>query len=230
MTEIRVQGEGTPLSETHPRENLRPAEPLPPGHALPAEPARPAPVVTDDPEVARAQIEETRSRMSETIDEIEDALTRKKAQLQDRLDVMSRVRENPYTSTGIAFGAGLLLGLLTGGDDEEEEYYRYTAADGDEELWRSRAEEWEGRARRLLRIAREQEEEIHELEERYGGLYAHEIDEHGGEHLEDWEGEEDVRSTLDGLRDTVVSGVTGFVADAVRQWAKGGFSQAQGRT
>lgn len=224
MTEIRVEGEGAPLSETHPRENLRGAEPLPPGHALEGEPP-PAPVVSEDPEVARTAIEQTRARMSETIDEIEDALTQKKAQLQDRLDVMARVKENPFAVTGAVFGVGLFFGLLTGGD-EEEEHDRFEAADGEVELWRDRAQEWEGRARRLLRIAREQEDEIRDLEERYGGLYAHEIDDHGGEHLMEEEGEGAVRSTLDDLRDTVMSGVTGFVADSIRQMAKSGF---QGR-
>lgn len=113
-----------------------------------------------DPSLARAQIEQTRARMSETIDEIEEVLVRKKERFQDRLDVMAPVRERPMVAAGVVFGAGLLLGLVTGGDDEPS---RARAHDRDDAEWEERAEMWERRARRLLRIAQEQEEEIEAL-------------------------------------------------------------------
>jgi ElaB/YqjD/DUF883 family membrane-anchored ribosome-binding protein len=126
-------------------------------------PSQTAPV-PDDPEAARAEIQMTRSRMSETIDEIEDVLLRKKERIQDRLDVFAPVRQRPLPSVGIALGAGVLLGLLTGGDDEDEweshgrDRYRSELRELEE-----RAETWEHRARRLLRIAREQEQEIEHM-------------------------------------------------------------------
>src|SRR5688572_33372429 len=38
----------------------------------------------DDPELARLQIEQTRARMSETIDQIEETLARKKERIEER--------------------------------------------------------------------------------------------------------------------------------------------------
>lgn len=121
---------------------------------------------TDDPEVTRTRIERTRARMSETIDEIEDALLRKKENLQEKLNVFSPVEKNPLPSVGIAFGAGLLLGFLTGGDEDDEH-----AVHGhgprpqtvDDEFWSRRASDWEARARRLLELAQRQEVELSEL-------------------------------------------------------------------
>jgi ElaB/YqjD/DUF883 family membrane-anchored ribosome-binding protein len=114
--------------------------------------ARDFDVGSDDPEIARAEVERTRARMSATLDEIEDVLLRKKAEIQDRLDWRARVREKPLQAAGIALGVGLLLGLLTGGRRPQ-----LPASNG-------RAELWEARARRLLRIAREQEGQIDDLE------------------------------------------------------------------
>lgn len=99
--------------------------------------------IADDPDAARAEIQSTRARMSETINEIEEVLVRRKEQIQDKLDVLSPVKENPLPSAGIAFGAGLLLGLLTGGGDSE---WEGAGRSGRNDRWsRSTAEEW-GRA------------------------------------------------------------------------------------
>lgn len=121
------------------------------------------PTIGDDPEAARAEIEQTRRRMSSTLDELGDALQRKKGQLQERLDLMAPVRENPLRTVGMVFGAGLVLGFLTGGEEEEEEHDHRRMRGGMDSHWRERSEMWEGRARRLLHIAREQDEELEAL-------------------------------------------------------------------
>lgn len=147
---------------------------------------------TDDPNVARREIEETRERMSETIDQIEGALLRKKddvlrmkddvirkkEDIEDRLDVLSpmrrKARENPYPIIGGVFLGGLILGLLTGGDDDDDEEdgpqpaVRKFAADFDAERahgyhWEERANTWERRARRLMDLANRQEAELLEM-------------------------------------------------------------------
>lgn len=238
MAEIRTEREETPMphSDVHPDENLRTAAPLPAGHALPGGTPRPATAananatVSEDPEAVRAEIEQTRERMSGTIDEIEEALIRKKTQIQDRLDVMAPVRERPLPAAGIAFGVGLVVGLLTGGDEYEEDVEsRGRARSLDVELDEGREREerarmWENRARRLLRVAREQEEEIRDLQERYGNLYARDVDLGGWESDEEAVGE--LRSSVGTLRDTVLHGLTGFLTDAFNQMAKGGASRA----
>ncbi len=129
-----------------------------------------ATIAPDHPDAARAEIEATRARMSETIDEIEDVLMAKKERIRDQLDVLAPVRENPVKTLGMIFGGALVLGLLTGGgsngsreedddavrldDDDDEE------ADDEAALAWERAEEWEDRAHRLLRIAQAQEDEL----------------------------------------------------------------------
>lgn len=110
-------------------------------------------------EAARDEIERTRARMSETIDEIEEALLRKKADLRERLDVGARLREKPLAVVGVALGAGLIFGLLTGGGKASRKKSEKERAE--REL---RAARWERRARRLLSIARAQESRIEQLE------------------------------------------------------------------
>lgn len=103
---------------------------VPTDHQLPAHAGDGAgiDIEPENPEAARAQIEETRERMSHTIDEIEGALLAKKARIQDKLDVFSPIRENPLLAVGAVFGAGLLLGFITGGGDDEEPDMRASAA------------------------------------------------------------------------------------------------------
>lgn len=206
----------------------------------------PAPVVPDDPEAARAEIQNTRARMSETINEIEEVLVRRKERIQDRLDVLSPIKENPLPSAGIAFGAGLLLGLLTGGADDREDWEwdrseesahwapsvpwepthagaTYAAADWDaedEEYWRRRAETWESRARRLRDAAREREESLRDVQETWGEQRARSFDSDTGRSAED-DGSGLLASTLDDLRDTITRGITGFLSGAVRDLVGG---------
>lgn len=264
MAEIRTEREGTPTmprSDVHAAENLgdRPADGLPSGHALPGgtptldddatvvRRTDAAGVVSGDPEAVRSEIEQTRERMSSTIDEIESVLARKKEQIQDKLDVLSPVRERPMAATGIAFGVGLALGLITGGgdDSDDEPHYPRTRpmalaamglgtsthglhSDDDEPDVYSpsfdhgaaeRAAMWESRARRLLRVAQEQEDKIRELQERYGTLYTREME------LAGWEDDEaasnEVVSSIASLRDNVLHGITGFLTEAFQQMGKG---------
>jgi|GEM_PF-2231779 len=240
MAEMRTQGEGTPRprSDVHARENLgyRTSDRLPSGHALPGgDPGRmdAAETMTDDPQVVRAEIEHTRERMSETIDEIEGVIARKREQLQDRLDVLAPVRERPLPAAGIAFGAGLVLGLLTGGDEEEHEFHpraRSLRLDGEAHDpyvgdVEERARMWEARARRLLQVARDQEEQIRELQERYGNLYSRDVDLRG---WEDGESRDDgIVSGIDDFRETVMHGLTSFLTDAFRQMGRSGDRDAR---
>lgn len=177
------------------------------------QPDQTAVAVPDDPEAARAEIEVTRARMSETIDEIEDALLRKKERIQDKLDVFAPVRRSPLPSVGIALGAGVLFGLITAGDDDEDDDHRdfSRSAHRDEYLreLEERADSWESRARRLLRIAQEQEEELERFSGRTraaDGESDHRSEEsHGG------------GSTMDRLRDQILAGVSGYISTAVHQ-------------
>ncbi|HEU0298659.1 MAG TPA: hypothetical protein VFR37_04375 [Longimicrobium sp.] len=161
----------------------------------------------DDPELARLQIEQTRARMSETIDQIEETLARKKERIEERMDVMAPVRrharENPLPMIGGVFLAGLVLGFLTGGDDEDDEprpAVRRYAVDFDRERahgshWEERSRTWERRARRLMDLANRQEAELLALR--------------GEGHSRPRR-----RRRLFGLRETVEDGLSRGLADA----------------
>jgi ElaB/YqjD/DUF883 family membrane-anchored ribosome-binding protein len=177
-------------------------------------------VVPENPEAARAEIERTRARMSETLDEIEDALVRKKEEIRERLDVVARIRDQPLKAAGIALGAGLFLGLVSGGrkKDPEAERRRLGAE--------TRAARWEARARRLLAIAREQEAELEHLEDVVGDLLATvsrleaddpeadgwEDEEVDGEYLD----EEDAPSRWSSLRESLEEGGARLASQARR--------------
>ncbi|CAA9302500.1 MAG: hypothetical protein AVDCRST_MAG68-575 [uncultured Gemmatimonadetes bacterium] len=136
-----------------------------------------------DPDATRAEIEQTRARMSETIDEIEEQLLRKKQTLEEKLDVKAQVRERlapvrerlapiqeqvyrrPLAIFGGVFGAGLVLGYLTGDDDDDDGRGRSYDADyggGTDK----RARRWEEQSRRLMKQNSEQEEELRRLRAR----------------------------------------------------------------
>lgn len=93
----------------------------PPGYERPD--ARREPRSTDE---ARRDLEETRSRISHTLDEIEDRVDEKKRTLQENtIGMVHRAKDQivrrPLFTMGVAFGAGLAFGLMTGGGDDEEE-------------------------------------------------------------------------------------------------------------
>lgn len=82
------------------------------------------PIVGPEPqstEEARRAIEQTRGRISSTLDAIEDRIGTTREEIKDRIDVVTpareRIREHRGMSLGIAFGAGLLLALMTGGGE-----------------------------------------------------------------------------------------------------------------
>ena len=178
-----------------------------PEHLLPEHAGAGVPgtvAASDDPDVVRDEIERTRARMSQTIDSIESALLRKKEQIEDRLDVTAPVRERvndqPWLYAGGVFAGGLLLGYLTGGkDDKREARERYeqflssSAAvptmeidmDGGRALGggredRTRARQWESRARELRRTCERQEQEIRSLRAALGRTDREEADEGRG--------------------------------------------------
>ena len=76
-------------------------------------------------EEARRAVEQSRERMSDTLDAIEGRLVAKKQELTDRMDVMrpvkQRVRARPWPAIAIAFGIGVLLWKLRGSHGEAEE-------------------------------------------------------------------------------------------------------------
>ena len=202
-----------------------------PDHLLPEHAGAGVPgmvAATDDPDTVRSEIEQTRARMSSTIDQLESALLRKKEQIEEKLDVAAPVRERPLVYAGGVFAAGLLLGLLTGGKDRDEREYdedelaaarsgrggralAMASVDYEGE-WKGRAREWENRARELMKTCTRQEAEIRQLRspsrreqrfERHGGYYEHydrEVREEPG----------------GGWRDAVTAGVSGMVSSLLR--------------
>jgi ElaB/YqjD/DUF883 family membrane-anchored ribosome-binding protein len=236
--EIRVQRDDETLGS---RPAVRPAI-TDPERQLPAEAG--AATDFDDPEEARAHIEATRARMSGTIDEIEGVLVRKKEEIQNRLDFVAPIRENPWQSMGIALGAGLILGLLTGGSDDEDEddeydydgeYDSYSRSSGYGTRFRGetvgyrsrgdlehRTEVLEERTRRLLAIARDQEDELRRVRGKkkksgksaLGKRVSRGLEE-GYDDAADYA--QEAASRLDGVSGMVAEAVVGFLRDAVRQ-------------
>lgn len=182
----------------------------------------------NDTRMARGAIENTRARMSETIDEIEDVLARKKERIQARLDVTAPIRENALPSVGIAFGVGVLLGVVTGGDDDVQVSQRTTRSE--------RVEDLEERTRRLLEVAQRQEREIETLRAQLSaevlgasGTSAympptatgyssptthHETEKTGKVH----DAVEGVKSTVADVREELMTGLSKFVSDAVNDF------------
>ncbi|MGI9189388.1 MAG: hypothetical protein ACR2F9_04505 [Longimicrobiaceae bacterium] len=155
---------------------------------------------------ARAEIEQTRARMSETIEEIERVLLHRKERVRERLDVLAPVRERPLASLGAAFGVALLLGLLTGGDDGGSE--------PNDRGWKERSDTWEARSRRLLDIAKAQSEEIRELREDVGELRSEALEERHARERSERE------SAGPSWRDRLAETLTGFIGDTLQQLAR----------
>jgi ElaB/YqjD/DUF883 family membrane-anchored ribosome-binding protein len=79
-------------------------------------------------EEARRAVQESRDRISRDLDAIENRIEYRTDQLKRRADVLRPVRERvedrPWPVVGAALGAGVVLGLLTGGRDGEREHRR----------------------------------------------------------------------------------------------------------
>jgi hypothetical protein len=213
MAEIRMTREGGDLTLADDRtltglegRAIRDPDHLLPEHAGAGVPGQIA--ATDDPDVARREIEATRARMSDTIDSIEEVLLRKKERLQERMDFMAPVRQRvddrPLLVFGGVFAAGLLLGYLTGESDDDDddgadvrELVQALRAgsvgvgvDVDSSLvdarvveadglWRDRARKWEKQSRRLMKERDRLEGELHLLRDQLG-LHAPEEEEEDG--------------------------------------------------
>ena len=245
MAEIRV-------TDDHEDDTLTRPERLAAGHALPGGPemtgvamtdtshmlpAHASPGVvgqvaaTDDPDVARAEIEQTRARMSSTIDTIEEVLLRKKEQIQEKLDVMAPVRENPLPSAAAVFGVGLLLGLLTGGGrhaepravdmDLDELVAGGLAARGASRGWKQRNHSLKARTRSLEQVVREQRRELKRMR---AELAAAGVATAGAEGLYYDDEEEHSDGGVSGLSHTVAQGVSSFVS---RLFGGGGEEELQ---
>jgi ElaB/YqjD/DUF883 family membrane-anchored ribosome-binding protein len=61
-------------------------------------------------EGVRRDLELTRARMSETVDELANRITQPVQVLRQRLDARRAVREHPWLALGVAIAAGVLLG------------------------------------------------------------------------------------------------------------------------
>src|SRR5688572_3547763 len=75
-----------------------------------------------DPALLRAELAQTRARMSETIDEIEDVIVEKKEEvialakgIRQRLDPFYKARQKPLPAVAVVFAAGLVVGIFTKG-------------------------------------------------------------------------------------------------------------------
>jgi ElaB/YqjD/DUF883 family membrane-anchored ribosome-binding protein len=190
----------------------------------------PRPSMPEDPEAARAEIEATRARMSETIDEIEDVLMRKTEEIRAKLDVLAPIRQRPIQSLGIIFGVGLALGLIGsgGGDesdtDEDDELTGEDLVGEDEtaEAW-ERAERWEDRAHRLLRIARAQEAELDIHRSRGPSLFSRGRARHDNDDEdEDSDHESDGGGFFDRIREGAAERLSGIVSEAMQKIMRGG--------
>lgn len=248
MAEIRVTGaDGAPLEDdTLTRPTARAGEvevvrttpaamtPRPGELTLDPNPTVAPPVeALDDPYEARAAIERTRSRMSETIDTIEEVLLRKKEQIQERLDVLAPVRHNPLPAAAAVFGAGLILGYLTGGDNEHELEYDgrdegLAPAAAAERRWRSRHNSLRARHSELEDVVAQQRKELKRMRREldhsrralraspglgasydrstaYGGSFAYGDAAHGNAAASSYDAQDDEGGTMEALGDAVVS-------------------------
>lgn len=260
MSEIRVTGGGgTPQDDDT---LVRPAT----GHALPGEAdvvrttpeamhARPGemrldphpavapvpPEALDDPDEARAAIERTRSRMSETIDSIEEVLLRKKEEIQDKLDVLAPIRENPLPIAAGVFGVGLLLGYITGDSDDEHELEYDGREEGlapavaAERKWRARHSSLRARHSELEDVVAQQRKELKRMRREldhsrralrsspgYGASYAYGTTYDYDAATEDDGGTMDaLGDAVSSLKETVLGGIADLVTDAFGHLGRG---------
>ena len=165
-------------------------------HRLPVEPRS----VGD----AREAIVNTRERISATLDAIEARIEDTKAEIRRRADVLRPVRErivaDPWRALAIGAGAGLVLGLMTGGDDEADRQRRRrrrrqrpaqhrAEANRSTGEWRSEEERngypqggWRDELRELPEKVREIPEKVREIPETVSDV-AHEVRDYAEDRL-----------------------------------------------
>jgi len=116
---------------------------------------------------ARSAVEQSRQRISNTLDALEDRIVEKKQALQDKADVLRPVREQveqrPFTVLAVAIGVGALLGSL-GGEGDRNSRKRSKDAEGSlSEDDRAELREWRAHRReRLDSLRRDHEGDRHE--------------------------------------------------------------------
>jgi ElaB/YqjD/DUF883 family membrane-anchored ribosome-binding protein len=112
---------------------------------------------------ARRAVEQSRERISATLDELEDRIVETKQSIQRKADVVKPAREAirkaPLIALGVAVAVGIFLGTRGGDDDDVDE-------DGWEKSERKALEEWRVRRRKmLLEEAEDASEEFEDEEE-----------------------------------------------------------------
>ena len=99
---------------------------------------------------ARRAVEQSRERISATLDELEGRIVETKQSIKRKADVVrparDAIRRTPLIALGIGVAVGLLLGARGGKDRDDEEQDEY-GFDRDE---RKALEEWRKRRRKLL--------------------------------------------------------------------------------
>jgi ElaB/YqjD/DUF883 family membrane-anchored ribosome-binding protein len=167
---------------------------------------------------ARDAVEQSRQRISSTLDQLEDRIVEKKHELQDKADVLRPVRdrivERPFTAVVVGVGVGALIGSLGGGSDTDERPRRGSrrSAGGGTLSDDDRAD-----LRRWRKARRERLQSISRVDR--------------GEHDSDDRGEDD-RFHLGALKHqlmgAVTSAITAAVTSRVREFARHNIRQLTG--
>lgn len=111
---------------------------------------------------ARRAVEQSRQRVSATLDELEGRIVDTKQAIQQKMDfvkpVQGVIRNAPFIALGAAVAIGLFLGTRGGEQDDEDD-------DGFDRDERAALEEWRQRRRRMLLDEAEADEAFEEEEE-----------------------------------------------------------------